>query len=357
MKFVFMTDLHGRANNPISRTDNFPEAILKKCDWVVNYANQIDAVILCGGDWLQRPDTSPNFIAALAKILMKAKRGVYSVLGNHDMYSYNIESFTRTPLYLLFACNIIKLLSDKDTLFCDEDTDIHVTGVSSHPMLDKNGNVKDYLAPDDLEINADKKNFYIHIVHGFLADKQWPQSVPHTLIEDTVLKNHADVVLTGHEHTGYNIIEKEWEGHKIIYCNPGSLARVTAGVGDMRDDVRVALIDTNNKAQPVSLISVPVRKAEDVIDRERLKEEKQRANSIEAFATRLSDIQEEVSQDSAQHFSSAVEMLSVYVNKVRTSEGGAAEWITDSIIDLAKRLLTESEEAMAKSRAKRRADE
>lgn len=355
MKFVFMTDLHGRANNPISRKDFFPDTILKKCEWVVNYANQMDAVILCGGDWLQRPDTSPNFIASLAKILMKARRGVYSVLGNHDIYSYNIDSFTRTPLYLLFACGIIKLLTNKPTVFAGEDGKyIEVTGVSSHPMLDKNHETKDYVLKGR-EMRDD--TFRIHVVHGFLANKKWPDQVPHTLIDDTTEENCADVILTGHEHSGYNVIEKETSvsgnTHFITYCNPGSLARVTAGVGDMRDDVRIALID-NNAVCKVSLISVPCKKAEDVLDREKLVEEKKQSHSIEAFAVKLANIQNADAEDTVR-YSSAIEMLTEYVKKIREN-GEAAEWVTDEIVKLATEVLTQSEEQMAESRKRRRSE-
>ena len=93
MKFVFITDTHGRASNPISRKDDFPATVLAKIDWAVELANRCTAPLLHGGDWLQRPDVSPTFIANLGKILMKAKWGVYSVLGNHDIYSYNQDSF------------------------------------------------------------------------------------------------------------------------------------------------------------------------------------------------------------------------------------------------------------------------
>ena len=192
MNFVFITDTHGRANNPISRKDDFPQTVLSKIYWAVELANKHEAPLLHGGDWLQRPDVSPTFISHLAKILMKAKYGVYSVLGNHDIYSYNQESFWRSPLSILVNCGIINLIDRNGAEFTNTlGTTIKVTGVSAHQMLDKNGRVEDYIVPE-------KTNgiYNIHIVHGFLANKDWGKNIPHTLIDNTTSAKFPSDVLS-----------------------------------------------------------------------------------------------------------------------------------------------------------------
>ena len=348
IKLVFMTDTHGRANNPVSRKDDFPQTILNKIEWVVNYANMNNAYILHGGDWIHRPDTSPTWISALAKILIKAEKPVLSVLGNHDIYSYNISTFKRTPLSILEACDCVHFISsDKPYIIQDGEDKIQITGVSAHPLLDRGGRVSDYIL-------TSKQYPAVHIVHGFLANKSWPADVPHTLINDVCENNCADVILTGHEHSGYNIVEK----NGIKFCNPGSLARVTASVGDMRDTVQIAEITYDNNTFDIKLVPVTVAKpAEEVLDRKELVEEKSREQFLNVFSEKLISIQQETKLDE-EDTRSAADMLNSFIERLKDSEYSDLEGsVTQDVIRMCHALLSEAEEAETASRKQRRAEQ
>ena len=281
-KFIFFTDPHLRGNNPLSRKDNYPETALNKISWVVDYANSLDAAILCGGDWMQRPDTAPHVIAQLQRVLAKANNPVFTVLGNHDIYGYNPGTFFRTPLHILEAAHTIQRLSMEPILY----RDASLTGIDAHYDLDHDGRTLDYTEVPDSNLVK------IHIVHGFLAEHEWPQ-VPHTLL-DNIDNTNADIILTGHEHSGYGISKRP--GNKI-FCNPGSLLRVTASVGDVNQKVKVAEITIENdegsvrgKSFNVKLVPLPTslaRPAEEVIDQERLLLEKQAEKEIRSFSDNL----------------------------------------------------------------------
>lgn len=350
MKLVFVTDTHARAKNPISRKDDFQATVMKKLSWVVDYANSIDATIIHGGDWLQRPDVSPNLIGMLGKILLKAKNPIYSVIGNHDIYSYNIDTFERTPLSILTKCGIITQIP-QDVLLEIGDN-VFLKGVSAHPLLDKNGRTCDYKI--SYEESEGRDGIYILVVHGFLADHDWGPNVPHTKIDDTVEGNVADFVLTGHEHSGYGIIEKHDGPHKISYCNPGSLLRVTAGVGDMRDEVRVAVIDT--EAETIELVNVDIAKpADEVLDRDKLVEEKERAKTLELFAEKASQISRNILLEPTEQ-KSISDLLDEYINALKEDEE-LKDLISSETILEAHNLLSEAELADQESKKKRRADE
>lgn len=288
MKFIFFTDMHGRANNPVSRLDNYPETVLKKLEWVVKTANEKDAVLLFGGDWLNRPDTSPSFIGNMAAILSKLKNGpCYTVLGNHDIYGYNVETFPRTPLYILAQIGIIKILDETTpTLFDNvgetgDITVVGVTGASASYDIDK-ADKKHYMA----EI-TEPCDTHIHIVHGFLTNKEWPY-VEHTLIDDIAGRTHANIILSGHEHSGFGVIKKKGDSFRnhTLFCNPGALLRVSAGIGDMNMAVRVAEITVNGFQSEIEFIYCPediALPAAQVIDRERLLKEKEHEQKINSF--------------------------------------------------------------------------
>lgn len=276
MKILFLTDTHIRANSPKSRKDDFYQAILGKLKWVGEYAssNNID-IIIHGGDWLNRPDISYSALKHIYSILNDWKVPIYTVLGNHDIYGYNPETFDRTALSLLVTLGVIKRLS-KEPVIIDN---VSLTGVDSHYRLDKNNDISDYV-----DVKGDDDKIKINVVHGFLARKDWPM-VDCTLIQD-ILHTKADITLTGHEHGGYSIYSY---GSKT-FINPGSLARVSASAGDVNKDVKVAIIETDGLTFNTYLEYLPenvARPSEEVIDRQRLLEENANAKKLEDFAGQL----------------------------------------------------------------------
>lgn len=278
MNLIYTTDIHGRANNPISRLDDYPVTVLRKVEWVVDTANEHNAYVACGGDIVNSPDTSPSFIGALAGRLSKLKKKpMYIVLGNHDIYGYNPDSFIRTPLYILECLGLIKILNTDDPVYLEDE--IVLTGQSSVYDMDKNSK---YYYPD-----IDKKDCkHFHIIHSFLTNKEW-KYVNHTLI-DNVLDTTADVVLSAHEHNGFGLIEK---GGKI-FCHPGALLRVSASVGDINKIVRISKFEIKGGHIKHEFINTPMAIAlpwEEVIDRDRLEEEKEHNVKMQEFFANISE--------------------------------------------------------------------
>lgn len=294
MKFIFMTDTHGRTNSPASRKDDFPNTILRKIEWCIKYANDNDAYVLHGGDWVNRPDTAATFIAKMSGILDCAKKPVIGVLGNHDIYGYNPQSFVRTPLSIVEACQSISIIKDSEVVnFYDGEVEVFVSGSSSTSLIDRNGRTDEYYTPRR-DVPKAANEIRIHIVHGFLTNKDWPDGVPYTKIND-ILDTDADILLTGHEHTGFGIYPT---GRGSVFCNPGALGRVSAAVGDVNRSVCIAEIDVfceNGKPTfNVSLVPLPetvALPADEVLDRERLEAEKKTAMQIEMFAEQIQQIE------------------------------------------------------------------
>ncbi len=319
MKFIFMTDTHCRTNNPISRKDNFPETILKKMDWVIEFANSIDAFILHGGDWVNRPDTSPAYVSRMCELLKKAKYPILGILGNHDIYGYNPMTYYRTPLHIASSCDAFRIIGETPVKFGDN---IYVSGANSTGLLDKNGRTTEYYTPR-ATIPKEDGEIRIHIVHGFLTDHSWPEGVPHTLI-NSVTDTDADILLTGHEHMGYGVMTM----NDTVFCNPGALGRVSASVGDVNRDVRIAVITVEDGKAMVDLVPLPAdiaKPADEVIDRKALEEEKAAQERIETFAAQIEQIN--VDDDPSISLNDAME----YIHQVLSSNEFEGEKITDTI--------------------------
>lgn len=323
--FVYFTDPHLRGNNPLSRKDNFVETAFKKIAWVVDCANDADAAIICGGDWVQRPDTAPNVIAQLQQVLSRAQNPVFTILGNHDIYGYNPGTFFRTPLHIIEVAGTIRRLSAEPTIW----REVQLTGVDAHYDLDQNGRTIDYTEVRDSGLAK------IHVVHGFLTDHEWPH-VPCTTLE-AVKNTMADLVLTGHEHSGFGVHRA---GGKT-FCNPGALLRVSASVGDVNQVVKVALITVDSKTNEIDIKLVPLpqdiaRPAEEVLDRERLLEEKRIEQVMANFTDNLGTFSFDPSK-------SAFQLLQDYAQQ---------ESLSPKIVDEANRRLQEADIELAKIRAK-----
>lgn len=290
MKLIFITDTHGMASNPGSRLDTFSEALLNKMRYIGEYAKEIEATaILHGGDWLHTPDVSESFVRELSRIVKSYPCPVYGILGNHDIYGYNPTTFNRTSFGVAEGIGLFTRLSRSNPILIENGKDrVAITGQDSYFDLDKPGHMNDYT--DSTRIN-DAVN--IHIVHGMLVEKEWPQ-VSCTTIDNVMDNNpNADIILTGHEHTGFGVKEKySEEEHKVIFCNPGSLARVTAGTGDVRKDVRMAVITIEGANYDVSLVNLPLhiaRPASEVLDTDKLAEEKANKENLQKFIAKMNN--------------------------------------------------------------------
>ena len=91
-----------------------------------------------------------------------------------------MHSFARTPLAIAAACNNIHIINSVIDLG-DEDSHIYVSGSHSSPLIDRNGRTQEYYTPRRDE-RKEVNEIRIHIVHGFLTDKDWPEGVPYTKI-------------------------------------------------------------------------------------------------------------------------------------------------------------------------------
>ncbi|MFP7284870.1 metallophosphoesterase [Shouchella clausii] len=216
--FLYFTDTHIRGTAPKNRLDAFPETMKRKLTEIMAIANreQVD-VLLHGGDVFDRPDLSPSTVGQFAQIFREAPAPIYTIAGNHDTFGHNPETVSRTMLGLLDAFGIMKLVHPgKPILIEKAGVRVQVSGQPYHYELDQRDPKLDYYP-----INETEADTMIHLVHSMLVEKALPDGIPHTLI-DHIWETSADVILTGHYHTGFGI--KEQNGKFI--CNPGAVARI-----------------------------------------------------------------------------------------------------------------------------------
>ncbi|MFS8512739.1 MAG: metallophosphoesterase [Planifilum fulgidum] len=279
MRFLYVTDTHIRGTSPRSRTDDFPLAIRKKLQEVIELAHreEVDAV-LHGGDLFDRPDISPAVVREFAALFRRLQVPLYMIAGNHDIYGHNPDTVDRSMLGLLDAFGTVRLLRSGERLLLKKGgVSVQLSGQPFHYDLDKRDPSLDYSVENRTGADA-----CIHMVHGMAVDRALPAEVPHTLV-DHLWFDQVDVLLTGHYHAGFPVQRR---GNRYI-VNPGALARINNHPSEIRRRPQVALIDVDGE---IRVRILPLRCAasgEAVLDRSYIEKAAFREEKMADFVRQL----------------------------------------------------------------------
>lgn len=276
-KFIFVGDLHLRGNNPRNRIDDYQTAANNKLCEILRMANEIQAdAILIPGDIWDRPEVSIGVLLHYASILNTSPCPIYTTIGNHDIYGYNLSTYARSSLKLLeLLVNGLHVIGLDDAVAVGMgDSYITATPYSGDMDIDGFG----------YGFNDGYSNIYdgtprIHIAHGMLLDHT-PPFDRYTLIDNC--KTDADLILVGHDHTGFGIIKRS-DGK--IFCNPGALMRMSASINEIERPVQVAVITVDKSNIDVQLVPLTSAKpGDEVLDRSKIDEAKARQYAMDNFS-------------------------------------------------------------------------
>lgn len=282
MKFLYVTDSHIRGTTPKNRLDVYIDTLKEKLEEVIKVANEeaVD-VVLHGGDVFDRPDLAPNIVGQFAKIFMKANMPIYVIAGNHDTFGHNPETISRTMLGLMDSFGVMHVIEpDKPVLWEEDGLRVQISGQPYHYDLDLRDPKLDYYPAN--ETNAD---VLIHLVHSMLVEKALPDGIAHTLI-DHIWGTTADIVLTGHFHSGFGI--KERDGKYI--CNPGAISRVNNHWTEISRMPKI-IIGTVQKDE-ILLREYPLscaKKGEEVLDRTFLEKAVHQEEKLHQFVQQVKE--------------------------------------------------------------------
>lgn len=283
IKFLFVGDIHARGTSPRNRLDDYKEALKAKLREVFELAkqHQVEA-ILTPGDVFHSPEVSIAVLLEFVELLKESPVPIYATPGNHDVYGYNLDTYHRTSLRLLELL-VPRLEVVRDNLIYfggrGDYPEVQVTFTPYSGKIDVNG--WGY-SPEAYNHNV---NFKIHVAHGMLLDHT-PPFDRFSLVQE--VETEADLVLTGHDHTGFGIYKRA-DGKTFI--NPGSLTRLSASVAEIERQVQVALITVyEGKEFDVELIPLKTAKpGAEVLDRSRIEAEKKRQYAMDEFAALIQD--------------------------------------------------------------------
>jgi exonuclease SbcD len=278
-KAIVTGDIHYRGTNPRARLDNFQDALEEKLSEVFALARHHNAqAIICPGDVFDGPSASWGTVARLTQILRASPCPILAINGNHDIFGGNQASRFRTPYGFLVQTGFLWDVEDSEfTGEVEKDGQIVlITGCG----FDTNTDTK---TPEGMQQFSPRiwvdGAFQIHVVHSMLLDRDPGFDMRHTLISQ--VQTSAQVIISGHEHTGFGIVRRE-DG--VLFINPGALCRLSAHVAEIERPVQVALLTVENGQATAELIPLKsARPGHEVLSREHIEAAAERESRIEEF--------------------------------------------------------------------------
>lgn len=293
MKVLYFTDPHLTTRIPRSRTDDYPQAILAKLREVFDVAQGRGAdVVLCGGDLFDTPRVSPRLAGELAAMLRILTIPFYVVLGNHDTFGQNPETWPQTELGILVRAGLVRLL-DRERVI--EQDGLRIEGQPYFPGIDDDA--VSYRMGGDRALR-------ILAAHGMLVPSA-PEGMAHTPVASIGRPEEGwpHLILVGHYHPGF--VEKQ-NGSLIL--NPGALARTDAGLDNLSRDVQVAWVVLHPASRrPIAYELLPVRTARlamEILTRDHLDRRRAQARAVLAFHEKLHQLVR-----STDHFETALQRV------------------------------------------------
>lgn len=290
MKFLYFGDIHEQPGSPKNRTDNYRETVNAKIKEIQSIGRKHNIrAFLQPGDFLNAPKYDYAFLTEvvnrwssidvyeLMKMMMTGKVSkddvserlnqytpILGAVGNHELYGESLASYPKTSLAFLESIGFMHFPTKENPfIFTDDDgLTVAVSATNYDIGMDEPDRIDDYI------VTEKKGDIHIHIVHGYLTNKDMGDMFPHTVLDAIAKKTKADLTVTGHDHMGFPLTEVEGK----LFINPGAPVRLKNDKKEMKRRPKVLLIEASKETgltvKPIYLKTA--EKGEDVLSRDEI---------------------------------------------------------------------------------------
>lgn len=217
MVIQLVGDVHLNDSNPISRTDNYYEAIMKKLDFILS---QKFDVCIFSGDIFNKITVSKFHLKRVLDLFYKYNnKQIYSIVGNHDVLFGDIKYLDSSPIGILFASGLIKhldVLSLDNFVFLGNDYGVDLP---ISPNVVKSFLVAhryfEYGEPNEIMMSSDVKKYdYVYLGHDHEEYPQLPLGKSLLLRTGSVCRNSSKDILKQPKITHFDTTTEQ-----ITYLN------------------------------------------------------------------------------------------------------------------------------------------
>jgi len=210
MKFGFFTDSHFTDTQPPQRIDDVRRTQRKKLGEILHLIldHGVQA-IFHGGDVFNTKKPSHLLVADIIDWCKRINIPIYSVIGNHDVTGYNLDSVRNSGLGVLFEAEAVTKLN------LEEYPNEKIAIKAIHVEYDPQNFGKAYIFDE-------KYKDYIRIIisHNYVIPEK---EMPFGFVHPKDIETNAHLVLCGHYHKPFTF--SSGNEYKTLWVNPGSLCR------------------------------------------------------------------------------------------------------------------------------------
>jgi DNA repair exonuclease SbcCD nuclease subunit len=295
-------DVHISDVNPRSRIDDFKASIFEKLNQIKSAAKKLkaDAVLFTGDLYnIKSPaKNSHELNRELIEFFKSLNCPVYSIPGNHDLTSNDLDTLHLQPLSVLYASGSLKNL--KYETIKKNNLIVSMIGVPYTENLD----LKTIQIPP--RNGTQVQLCLMHIYASPKGGKLFKEKL-YGYEELSVLG--PDIFVLGHYHVNQHI--QSINGKHFI--NLGSISRGTIAEENIYHKPSMGLIKITleNSLVEISTVEIPlkIKPAEEVFDLKKKEEEQKETIEIQKFVDKL--ISETADQSKRQNVENLIENLSL----------------------------------------------
>lgn len=264
MKFICLSDIHGKYKNSIGRTDNIGEAFENKIKYIFDYAEEHQCAILQAGD-LNDKARDWNVLDFLIDTIRGHSVDFFCVYGQHDLYMRRDPDDSPSVLSILQKMNLVHVLESDKSGYAGVD----LYGASWG---------------DEIPTPEHNHRTKILVLHAPISKRKEYPGHDYTSPEYFLKKNPAfHVVLVG-------------DVHKKVYCkyndryliNTGPLLRVEATKYNMRH--RPCFYVYNSDKHTIKKVVIPHQPASEILTRDHIVQKNISSQELEQFAATIKNI-------------------------------------------------------------------
>ncbi len=266
---LFIGDPHVEGRTPGFRRDNYPETVLSKLKWCIEYCDQqlLQPILL--GDIFDKPRDNPNWLISRMLDIFDG-RCIPTIFGNHDCANPHLDE--NDSLTLLSKAGAVRLLDAKNlwALDCDGRTILIGGSPYRYPIPDVFS-----LCPDNVQLIIEKPKgdaelhagpslktvcdpgLVVWLTHHDLTFPN-PNEAVVTHLNELV---GIDYVINGHIHRRASANVQRGQ---TTWVNPGNIVRRSRSDSIRGHEPAVLRMDIASDGQWLHYIKVPHEEAERV---------------------------------------------------------------------------------------------
>ena len=271
MKLLLLSDVHLSSKTPIGRLDDYRKTCLRKFEYVLKYAQKINAQIIQAGDLFDKP-RDWFMLLDIIKLLKRYNRSICCVFGQHDTYMYSIENREYTAMGVLLQNQLAINLNDVPLTI--DKTNCTLYGTNFNP---------------DLQIPKPiTKGLNVLVAHATISDQAlYPGQAYYSAKKFLQDYKAFDLILCADIHRHFYFSDK---GRYLV--NTGPMMRKEASHYNFSHEPCFYVYDTETKK--LSRGKIPCEPAKKVLSRKHIESSVEADTMLETFIAAVRDDKMEV---------------------------------------------------------------